>query len=92
MQAYWLKFTDGSEGCCEGQSQYDAKLIAEKFTGKTVAGGRFDKIEAKTLPYPAAPIIWQHDHPVNGKCPAFCHSPKQCQGRTACPQSYACSN
>jgi len=40
---------------------------------------------------PAKPIIWQFEHPVNGKCPPFCHSPKQCQGRTACPQPYACS-
>jgi colicin import membrane protein len=27
------------------------------------------------LPYPANPIIWQFEHPINGKCPPFCHSP-----------------
>jgi hypothetical protein len=91
MQAYWLKFTDGSEACCEGESPYDAKLIAEKLTGKTVAGGKYSDIAAKTLPYPAEPVIWQLDHPVNGKRPTFCYSPKQCCGRTSCPQRYACS-
>lgn len=91
MTAYWLRFTDGSEACSEGQSPYDAKTIAEKITGKIVAGGKYDKIEAKVLPYPANPIIWQFDHPVNGKRPPFCHSPRQCAGRSSCPQRYACS-
>lgn len=91
MTPYWLTFTDGSEACCEGSSECDAKVIAEKLTGKTVAGGQYRDIAAKLLPYPAKPIIWQFDHPVSGKCPPFCFSPKQCAGRTACPKSYACS-
>jgi len=91
MQAYWITFTDGSQACCEGQSEFDVKQIAEKLTGKTVAGGEYENISAKKLPYPASPVIWQLDHPVNGKCPTFCHSPKQCVGRGCCPQSYACT-
>jgi len=91
MTAYWLTFTDGSNGCCEGQSEYDAKMIAEKLTGKKVAGGEYDNISAKRLPYPATPLIWQFDHPVSGKCPPFCNTPGQCQGRGSCPKSYACS-
>lgn len=91
MKAYWLTFTDNSEACCEGQSPYDAKRIAEKLTGKTVAGGKYENIAAVGLPYPATPIIWQLDHPVGGKCPTFCHSPKTCAGKSSCPKSYACS-
>ena len=91
MTPWWLTFTDGSHGCCEGQNEYDAKRIAEKITGKKVAGGESKDIAAKRLPYPANPLIWQLDHPVTGKCPAFCHSPRQCQGRGSCPKNYACS-
>lgn len=91
MKAWWLTFTDGTTACCEGESDYDAKTIAEKISGKTVAGGQFRDIAAVRLPYPASPVIWQLDHPVSGKCPTFCHSPNKCKGETACPQSYACS-
>ena len=91
MTNYWLTFTDGSQGCCQGESEYGAKIIAEKLTGKKVAGGEFKEIAAKILPYPAKPIIWQLDHPVYGKTPDFCHSPKQCAGRGSCPQSYSCT-
>ena len=27
MKAFWLTFTDGSQACCEGQSEFDAKRI-----------------------------------------------------------------
>jgi hypothetical protein len=91
MKGFWLKFTDGSQGYCEGADAYDAKKIAEKLTGKTVAGGEFKDIAAQSLPYPGHPIIWQFEHPVHGKCPAFCHSPQTCAGRGSCPKSYACS-
>lgn len=93
MNAYWIKFTDGTEACCEGQTDFDAQRIAEKVSGKTVA----DKPNSWTagnvtpLPYPASPVLWQLDHPVVGKCPTFCHAPKQCKGRTACPQNYSCT-
>lgn len=91
MTAYWITFTDGTQACCEGQSEYDAKKIAEKFTGKTVKGGEFRDIDAKPLPYPASPLIWQFEHPIHGKTPDFCHRPKQCVGRGSCPQSYSCT-
>lgn len=92
MNGYWITFTDGSQGYCEGQNPYDAVQIAEKISGKTaeVGSNKYDpKIPA--LPYPATPIIWQFDHPAHGKCPPFCSTPKQCAGRTSCPKSYACS-
>ncbi len=91
MTSYWLTFTDGSKACCDGQNEYDAKVIAEKLTGKTVAGGKYKDIEAKPLPHPSSPNIWQFNHPVNGVCPQFCHSPNQCAGRGSCPQNYSCT-
>jgi hypothetical protein len=91
MQGYWIKFTDGTEGYCEGGSEYDAKQIAEKFSGKTVGGGKWDNFTMKPLPYPANPVIWQFDHPISGKCPAFCYKPKECQGKSCCPQRHACT-
>ncbi len=90
MDGFWLTFTDGSNGYCEGANDFDAKRIAEKLTGKTVAGGKYKDIAAKRLPFPANPIIWQLDHPVNGKCPAFCYAPTKCAGKTSCPHSHAC--
>ena len=91
MKSFWLEFTDGSKACCEGASDYDAKIIAEKVTGKKVKGGDFKDIAAKELPYPATPVIWQLDHPAHGKCPTFCYSPNTCAGRSSCPKDYACS-
>lgn len=91
MKGFWITFTDGSQGYCEGSSDYDAKTIAEKLTGKTVGGGQYKDFTMKSLPYPAAPIIWQLNHPVNGKCPAFCFRPKECAGKSSCPQNRACT-
>lgn len=91
MISYWLTFADGSQACCEGESEFDAKRIAENLTGKKVAGGEYRDIAAKRLPYPASPIVWQFDHPVSGKCPPFCYSPTTCVGRSSCPKSRACS-
>ena len=91
MKSYWLTFTDGSKGCCQGKNEFDAKQIAEKLTGKTVSGGKYKHIAAVVLPYPANPVIWQLDHPVTGKCPSFCFKPEQCKGRTSCPQNYSCT-
>ena len=92
MNTYWLTFTDGTHGCCQGQNERDAKVIAEHLTGKTVKGGRLKDIEAKSLPYPASPIIWQLDHPVRGKTPDFCYMPGSCAGRTACPRQPSCTS
>ena len=92
MQGYWIKFTDGSRGYCEGQSPYDAVQIAQHIAGKTVDAGPNEwKPQLETLPYPAKPIIWQLDHPIHGKTPAFCFAPNECCGRTACPQNYSCT-
>jgi hypothetical protein len=92
VRGFWITFTDGSSGYCQGNDAYDAVQIAEKLTGKTVVvGANKWKPELKSLPYPGNPIIWQFDHPVSGKCPPFCFSPKECAGRTSCPKNYACS-
>lgn len=90
MKGFWLTFADGSQGYCEGGSEYDAKKIAEKLTGKKVGGGEYRDIAAKPLPYPGAPVIWQLDHPVSGKCPTFCLHPAKCAGHTSCPRNYSC--
>jgi hypothetical protein len=98
MRAFWIKFVDGSEACCEGQGPFDAKVIAEHVSGKLVAPAvaepnkwRIEDYSVQSLPYPAHPVIWQLDHPVNGKTPTFCHDPTRCAGKTACPQSYSCT-
>lgn len=96
MQTYWLKFTDGSTGHCEGQSAYDAVRIAEHITGKTVDLGENKYRPAKSdsvkiMPYPRAPMIWQLDHPVFGKTPTFCHGGRECIGSSACPKRYSCT-
>ena len=92
MQGYWLTFTDGSHGYCQGYSAYDAVCIAEKLTNKKVdaKGSKYDP-EVPTLPYPADPVIWQLDHPVNGKTLNFCFRPEQCKGETSCPHNRACT-
>ena len=92
MQGFWLTFEDGSKGYCEGESAFDAVQIAEKIAGKTVkVGPNKWKPDVPQLPYPAQPIIWQFEHPVSGKCPAFCFKPLECVGKTACPQNYSCT-
>ncbi|MDV4167834.1 hypothetical protein [Rhodovulum sp. FJ3] len=96
MQAYWLKFTDGTSGHCEGQSAFDAVRIAEHLTKKKVAVEDHLKYKpqeseaVKTLPYPARPMIWQMEHPVFGKTPTFCFGGAECRGRGACPRSHSC--
>jgi len=85
MQSYWIKFTDGSKGCCDGQSEHDATHIAEHIKKKKV-----ESIDI--LPYPASPTIWQFEHPVNGKCPTFCYTPEKCKGKTCCPNSPCCTS
>lgn len=41
-------------------------------------------VDVKTLPYVPT------GHKVEGTLD-FCHSPRQCAGHTACPQSYSCT-
>jgi hypothetical protein len=93
MKGFWIEFTDGYSGYCEGEGAYDAVQIAEKITGKTaVIGDNKYQPEVKTLPYPARPIIWQLDHPVQGNCPPFCYTPSKCCGNTSCPRSPSCTS
>lgn len=93
MRSFWIPFTDGSHGCCDGESEYDAVRIAEKFTGKTaVVGENKYKPDIKSLPYPSSPNIWQYEHPLNGKCPLFCYRPEKCAGLSCCPNDPCCTN
>jgi hypothetical protein len=84
MNGYWMTFEDGTSGYCEGLYESDAILIASHIKRKKV-------VNSALLPYPAKPVIWQFDHPVMGKCPAFCYDPNNCAGRGSCPKPYACS-
>lgn len=93
MKGFWVTFTDGTQGYCEGESEYDAARIAEHFRpGKKVGGGPYQDFTMKTLPYPASPVIWQNDHPIHGKCPPFCYRPEDCAGRASCPRDPSCTN
>ena len=85
MQAYWITFEDTTAGCCEGTSARDAKSIAEHISEKKVA-------KMEILPYPASPEIWQFDHPIHGKTPAFCMNPTTCAGHQSCPRSPCCTS
>lgn len=84
MRAYWLKFEDHPSGCVDAESDCDAKIIGEHVTSKKVT-----KVEI--LPYPATPRIHSYIHPVHGQTPSFCTSPRECKGRTSCPQRYSCT-
>lgn len=84
MNNYWITFSDGACGFCNGTCEFDAKLIAFNATGKQA-------VSAASIPYPASPVIWQFDHPVYGKTPTFCNSPHKCAGHTSCPQSRSCT-
>lgn len=83
---YWVNFQDGSSGYCEAEDEHDAREIAERITGKSVAFGANGPM-VRTLPYPAQPIIWQQS-----QMPDFCHSPEQCAGRLSCPMRRACND
>ena len=53
MNGYWIKFTDGTSGYCDGVSAYDAVQIAEHFTGKVAEVGDNDNVIAyRPLPAP----------------------------------------
>jgi len=98
MTCYWMKFTDGSEGYCEGQNACDAVRIAEHITKKTVAVEKENKYKpengetVKCLPYPHSGSIWQFEHPVYGKTPCFCYGGKECRGKSSCPKSPCCTS
>lgn len=96
MQTYWMKFSNGDEGYCQGQSASDAVRIAEHLTGKSVDLGphKWAPLKSdlvKTVPYPTPNMIWQFEHPVHGRTPAFCYGGSMCHGRTSCPKRHACT-
>lgn len=79
MSGYWITFQNGDAGYCEGDNAVEAAKTAAALRQQIVS-------TCKSLPYPAKPIIAQ-----TSNCPPFCYKPRECQGRTACPQRYACS-
>jgi len=96
MRTYWIKFKDGSSGYCDGQSASDAVGIAERLSGKTAdlinKYRAEDDDNVKTVPYPVKDMIWQFEHPVNGKCPPFCYKGVKCHGLTSCPSNPSCTS
>ena len=61
MQGFWLTFTDGSKGYCQGVNEYDAKVIAEKLTGKKVAGGAAIPEDQRPEEVYYGTTSWAHD-------------------------------
>jgi hypothetical protein len=80
MTPFWLSFTDGTHGTCEGKTLAQAIAKAEDLTKKVVSTG-------KCIPYPAVPVIYQESF-----TPAFCYNPTRCLGKSSCPQNLACND
>ncbi len=80
MKGFWITFTSGSSGYCEGVDAEAAMAKATEVTGR-------EAIKADRLPYPAKPVLFQGDNR-----PAFCYKPRQCKGNTSCPQNPSCTN
>ena len=78
LYGYWITLQSGKQGYYESHTPKDA-LLGTAVEGSVV-------VHADTLPYPANPIFQK----LSG-CPAFCSTPQQCKGKTACPKRYACS-
>jgi len=87
-RAYWITFKGRGSACVEAAGVEAAKAVAAKLTDAEV-------VDAKLLPYPAEPRLNKHQHEfTDGRkrvCPSFCYSPRECAGRSSCPQRYACS-
>lgn len=83
LSPYWATF-ERTAGCIEAISEADAKEQAVAISSLKNLG---PLATLNRLPYPAMPRLSEK----RSTCHDFCHSPRQCQGRTACPQSYACS-
>jgi len=82
MPAYWITFEDEEEhpdGCIKAKDWQTAEQLA-----KNIAPIH----KMLWLPYPAHPIV---DDDWTDGCPAFCHQPQVCKGKTACPYDPACS-
>lgn len=93
MKAYWIRFTDGSAGCCEGTSAADAAERAASIEKKTVRTTDAGSVDALPLPYPASPIIWQEPASEgHTPCPPFCWNPETCAGRSYCTRRRSCTD
>lgn len=79
MRPFWVTFKTKASACIEAKSEDEARTLGAELRGDEVT-------RAQILPYPALPRLG-----VQSDCPSFCHSPRQCAGRTSCPQNYACS-
>lgn len=75
-KTWWVTFTDGRGACYEGEPDDVEARAGADGTPRTI----------RPLPYPASPRVGPESD-----CPSFCTDPRRCQGRTSCPQSYACS-
>ena len=84
MNAYWINFEGHRSACVEADDEQAATAIAAEATGSAVK-------TCAVLPYPAEPRLNKFEHPKWGISPSFCFKPTECKGRTACPQSYSCT-
>lgn len=82
MNAYWVVYMNGREGCVEAESDLMAKSLAEdpsvSLNGPTLT--------VQILPYPAEPILHRAS-----SIPSFCFQPSLCAGRSSCPRGRACT-
>jgi hypothetical protein len=76
---YWVEFDSRAAVCVEATDPIEATSLA-------VAETKASVVKVRVLPYPAEPRVGER-----GDCPSFCYRPRECAGRTACPQAYACS-
>lgn len=82
--AYWMTFKGHAAACMEAPSEEEARADAAELTGSEV-------ITCDRLPCPATPRLRPYKDEKYGVCPAFCFRPKECKGKTACPQNYSCT-
>lgn len=95
MSAYWITWSDGSQGCIETPPRQAPAIEGWK------AANEADQAKAKAaaqalrplllvervehLPYPASPRLGDVSD-----CPSFCFSPRQCAGHSSCTRSISC--
>jgi hypothetical protein len=76
---YWIDFVGRQSACIEAGSVEEAERLAMAVTKSAL-------VKVRTLPYPATPRIGEPSD-----CPAFCYRPRECAGRTCCPQNPSCT-
>ena len=80
--SWWISFSDRGPACAGFVTKKEADALA-------AAAG--EVVSMERLPYPADPRLDDNKGWGEGQCPSFCHSPNQCKGHGACPQSYSCT-